>query len=101
MAAKYKDFQNIEIPPFLLDWKDSSWHNDATASSRKDLPGDIALVVWVNPDKLEERETFENSKYIVVLENKETGDAIELREANTDGEAIAAIRELESINAGS
>ena len=94
----YNAFPEIEIPAFLQDWEDDSWGNNVTASSRKDLPFGAALIVWVNSDKIEEREIWEGSKYIVVLED-ESGDPIaDEWESNTEAEALKAIEHLTAVN---
>lgn len=89
----YKDFPSIEIPSFLLEWEDTSWGNDVTASSEKALAGDCSLVVWVNPDEASLREVWEDFKYIVILQDVDRNE-IQGRETKTEEEALEAIREL-------
>jgi hypothetical protein len=97
MTKFYKEFPSIEIPSFLLDWEDSSWGNDATASSRKGLPSGNDLVIWVNPDDIEDREWFDGHKFLIVLEN-EAGDPIREILADQEIEVLASIKSLESID---
>lgn len=91
----YKDFQSIEVPSFLLEWEDTSWGNDVTASSEKKLSDGFSLVVWVNPDEIELREMWEEFKYCVILQDEDRNE-VRGMEVKTDEEAIEAIRELES-----
>lgn len=98
MDKFYNQFPEIKIPAFLQNWEDDSWGNNVTASSRKDLPLGAAIIVWVNSDKVENREMWEGSKYIVVLED-ESGDPLaDEWEANTEEEALKAISHFEVVN---
>lgn len=99
MTTYYKEYPEIQVPAFLdkAPWEDTSWHNDATASSVWDLDCGMeprSIRVWVNADKVEDRETFEEFKYMVVLEESENGNYIHCEPANTDKDAVALIQKF-------
>ncbi len=93
----YKEYPETVIPEFLKDWEDTSWHNDALASSErteKTAAGNT-LVIWVNCDEIENREPgMEEFKFYVELRGTETGDEIETIPANDEETAIKAIEKL-------
>lgn len=108
---KYKEYQNTTIPDFLTgpEWVDESWHHDAAAHSRYLLPDDspYEMWVWVQADKVADREYPDEPKYWVSIYDKTSGDLIERKEnaeletetARTKTECQAIIkRMLESIN---
>ncbi len=91
----YKQFPTIEIPAFLQapEWMDASWGNDVTARSMRVLPADsnFELLVWVHPEKIEDRESPDYPRYAVVVYESVTGDELDSADANTESECVNAI----------
>lgn len=93
----YKEFPEIAIPAFLQgpEWEDTSWGNDATASSTLILPKECGyeLRVLVYAEAPANREYLDDPRYCVcVYELQEGGsDMLESDNCNTEAEAVAWI----------
>lgn len=94
---KYKEFPNISIPEVALNWRDQSWHNDATAHSQLDLPNGAALVLWVAHDDATEREFPTMNKYLLEYQPNAREWVEEGRVIIYDGDELL---QLESLIAG-
>jgi len=96
----YKEYSDIAIPQCLDNekWIDSSWHNDATASSIENTENRMKIQVWVNSDNVTLRECFEDFKFMIVILDDETGD-IEENEilCNTEEELLQNIEYIKTI----
>jgi hypothetical protein len=108
--AMYKEFKNLEIPPFLLTdgWCDDSRSNDSCPHSIRKLDlaqeGDYPMLgVWVEYDERAEREEEIDDKYAVEVyltkEDYEMGKVLRLYAGEDSIEAQIAIRNApEEIN---
>ncbi len=70
----YKEFPDIAVPEFLQaeGWDDTSYHNDAEASSTRELKyGGAVIVVWVNFDDIAMREITGSTKYVVTVRDED------------------------------
>lgn len=81
--AMYRQFQNIEVPMFLLTsgWQDCSYGNDACPRSERKLdPGqesDYPLIrMWVEEDDVALREHVSGHKFVAELVSSESDDLI-------------------------
>jgi len=99
MPYFYKEYR-IKIPQFLQGdgWKDTSWHNDVTASSTRveKTKSGLELVVFVHPARRSARELPTYPRFSILLYNT-AGDAVEMREASTADGCQKAITELAEI----
>jgi hypothetical protein len=64
----YKEFPKIEIPDFLQDWRDLSWHNDVNPMSVLYLTSDEEqdyIVCWVAELNRADREYPDTPRFAV------------------------------------
>lgn len=69
-AVNFKDaLVDTVFPQFLIDlgFRDNSWHNDAAAQATFPLRSGNILVVWVSPEKVEDREFSDQKLFTVCL----------------------------------
>lgn len=89
----YREFPDIEIPDWLADAEDRSWHNDACAKSMYSTPDpeqDTGVVVWVNYADPAEREVPE--RYMVqVIKTESDWDEEPAYCGDDEGLAIEAL----------
>lgn len=80
-AVNFKDaLVDTVFPQFLIDlgFQDQSWHNDAAAQARYRLKGGNNLVVWVAPEKVEDREYTGQTRFAICVYDKDYEDCQEL-----------------------
>jgi hypothetical protein len=89
---KYNEFNDIEIPEVLTGagWQDTSWHNDATASSELKVNDLYSVVVWVWADDPEAREITTEHKFEVKVSSINGLEGF-AEAANTTEELLACI----------
>jgi hypothetical protein len=71
VTVYFNEYPGIEFPQALqdLDFEDNSWHNDAAAMARRELPGHefCGIIVWCDYEDPVERE-LGGKRYSVCIE---------------------------------